>query len=88
MGLILFEIMKQYDELSYEEKVELLKDALDKWKRHEEGPYKNLLNKYHVAGICLWLYYIESNNLELTVTVNPPAEWQEDICGIMKTLDI
>lgn len=76
--------MKQYDELSYEEKVELLTDALDKWKRNEQ-PYKNLKNKFHVAGWCLMEYYKDSNNLELTTTT--PAEWQDDIYGIMKTLD-
>ena len=84
--MLIKDIMKQYDELSYEEKVELLKDALDKWKRHEEGPYKNLLNKYHVAGWCLMEYYRDSNNLELTTT--PPAEWQQDLFDIMKTLDV
>jgi len=76
--------MKQYNELSYEEKVELLKDALDKWKKGEQ-PYKNLINKFHVAGWCLMEYYKDSNNLELTTTT--PAEWQDDIYGIMKTLD-
>lgn len=57
--------MKQCDELTYDEKVELLKDALDKWKRDEE-PYKNLENKFHVADWCFMEYYKEFNNFELT----------------------
>ena len=77
--------MKQYDELTYDEKVALLKDALDKWKKNEK-PYDNLENKYHVAGWCLTVYYKESNNLELPTTT--PAEWQQDIYDIIKTLDV
>lgn len=78
--------MKQYNELTYEEKVGLLQDALNKWKDHDKE-YEPFDNKYTVGGWCLHEYYNKSKNHEWYEYETPPAEFQQDFYSIITTLD-
>lgn len=75
--------MKTYDQLTYNEKIQLVLKGIEKWKNREQ-PYTGLSNKYSAGFMALDELYNYGN----TEFKTPPAKWQDEIVEIINLLDV
>lgn len=95
---------KPYNELSKEQKIDLLHKSIKAWKNKEQ-PYEYIKEKYEVAITALHEYYNDPPKFDFPIDPynppqevidfykqggfkTPPVEWEDEMIGLIILLEV